>query len=252
MQHQTRLNFIFSLGSVLEEMKDYAFLFSVALYHRISFLEPAAARELITQPVRDHYQVAPQAVEQILQITSGHPYYTQLVCHCLFDLWLRSPKPVLDAANVDTVLAEAIELGSPNLTYVWKDSTPGEQALMAGMAAAMQSGTSPVTMDHVRGVWREVGMSLPERELASALRSLTAREIVAGSRAYSFTVDLQRRWLQTHRRLDWVKEELAETAEPRNWSAEVRSADAMTAPADRAARSRLAHPGRPREPRAVI
>ena len=53
MQHFTRLNFIFSLGSGLEEMaKDYAFLFSVSLYRRISFLEPAAARELITRPVR--------------------------------------------------------------------------------------------------------------------------------------------------------------------------------------------------------
>ena len=44
MQRFTRLNFIFSLGSELEEMaKDYAFLFSVSLYRRISFLEPAAA-----------------------------------------------------------------------------------------------------------------------------------------------------------------------------------------------------------------
>ena len=214
MQHHTRLNFIFSLGSGLEEMKkDYAFLFSVALYHRISFLEPAAASELITQPVLDYYQVAPQTVEKILQITSGHPYYTQLVCHCLFDLWSSSPKPVMDAADVDAVLAEAIELGSANLTYVWEDSLPGEQALMAGMASAMPGGNSPVTLQHVQDAWREVGVSLPERELAAALRSLTAREIVAGSRAYSFTVDLQRRWLDKHRRLDWVKEELPVTVQ---------------------------------------
>src|SRR4029077_20248216 len=93
MQHFARLNFVFSIGSGLEEMKkDYAFVFSVALYHRISFLEPAAAHALITQPVRDHYQVKADAVEKILQITSGHPYYTQLVCHCMFDRWLRSPK----------------------------------------------------------------------------------------------------------------------------------------------------------------
>ena len=53
MQHFARLDFVFSLGSGLEQMeKDYAFLFSVSLYHRISFLEPPAARALITQPVR--------------------------------------------------------------------------------------------------------------------------------------------------------------------------------------------------------
>ena len=139
-----------------------------------------AARELITQPVRDHYEVAPQAVTKILQITSGHPYYTQLVCHCMFDLWSRSPKPVMSAADVEAVLAEAIELGSANLTYVWEDSAPGEQALMAGMAAAMRRGTDPVTIDQVRDAWRKVGVSLPEREVARALRSLTSREVMAG------------------------------------------------------------------------
>jgi hypothetical protein len=215
MQHFARLNFIFSLGSGLEEMeKDYAFLFSVSLYRRISFLEPAAGRALITQPVRDYYQVMEEAVQRILQITSGHPYYTQLVCHCMCDRWSRSPKSAMTAADVDAVLAEAVELGSANLTYVWEDSTPEEQAMMAGMAAAMH-GNRAVTVDHVRKAWRKVSVSLPEGEVARAVRSLTAREVVAGERTYSFAVDLQRLWLEKHRRLDWVKEELA--AAVREW-----------------------------------
>jgi len=214
MQHHPRLSFIFSLGSGLEELrKDYAYLFSVALYHRISFLEPGAARELITQPVAGHYQVAPAAVQKILAITSGHPYYTQLVCHCLFDRWTGAPKPVMEAADVDAVLAEAIELGSANLTYVWEDSLPEEQVLMAGMASAMPGRNKPVTFRRVQNAWREAGVSPPAAELASALRSLTAREILTGSRACAFTVDLQRRWLDKHRRLDWVKEELPRTVE---------------------------------------
>ncbi len=214
MQHHPRLSFIFSLGSGLEELrKDYAYLFSVALYHRISFLEPGAARELITQPVAGYYQVAPAAVQKILAITSGHPYYTQLICHCLFDRWAGAPKPVMDAADVNAVLAEAIELGSANLTYVWEDSLPEEQVLMAGMASAMPGRNKPVTFRRVQHAWREAGVSPPAAELASALRSLTAREIVTGSRACAFTVDLQRRWLDKHRRLDWVKEELPRTVE---------------------------------------
>ena len=77
MQHHVPLNFVFSLGSGLEDMrKDYAFLFSVSLYRRISFLEPSSARDLITEPVQDLYQVAPEALAEIMRITSGHPYYT--------------------------------------------------------------------------------------------------------------------------------------------------------------------------------
>jgi hypothetical protein len=226
MQHYARLNFIFSLGSGLEEMaKDYAFLFSVSLYHRISFLEPAAASELIIKPVQDHYRVAPKAVERILEITSCHPYYTQLVCHCVFELWSRAPKTLINAADINLVLPEAIELGSANLTYVWEDSTPGEQALMAGMTAAMGDGAGPATMDDVRSAWFEVGVSFPEREVTRALRSLISREVLVGGQTYRFTVDLQRLWLERHRRLDWVKDELAETVEQWNRSVERWPAD---------------------------
>ena len=228
MQHFTRLNFIFSLGSGVEEMaKDYAFLFSVSLYHRISFLEPAAARELITRPVRDHYTLTPQAVTKILQITSGHPYYTQLVCHCLFDLWSRAPKSVMDAADVEAVLAEAIELGSANLTYVWEDSAPEEQALMAGVAAAMRHGSGPVIIDDALHAWRDAGVRLSEREVARALRSLTSREVLAGDQAYRFNVDLQRLWCEKHRHLDWVKDELAEAIQQWHESTPPRPADAI-------------------------
>lgn len=213
MQHYAQLNFIFSLGSSLEDMrKDYAYLFSVSLYHRISFLEPAAAQDLIIEPVREHYQVAPEAVTKILRTTSGHPYYTQLICHCLFDRWSRSPKPVMTKADVEAVLADAIELGSPNLTYVWEDSTPEEQAVMAGMAAAMDGEARAVTLDDARRSWQAVDVVLPAREGARALHSLTSREVVAGNQAHSFTVDLQRLWLEQHRRLEWVKEELAAKA----------------------------------------
>jgi hypothetical protein len=222
MQHHAQLNFVFSLGSSMEEMrKEYAFLFSVSLYHRISFLETAAARDLIIEPVREYYQVAPEAVTKIIRITSGHPYYTQLVCHCLFDQWSRSPKPVMTDADVDAVLSDAIELGSPNLTYVWEDSTPEEQAVMAGMAAAMHGEACSVTLDDAQQSWQAVDVLLPAREGTRALHSLAGREIVAGSKDYSFTIDLQRLWLEKHRRLDWAKEELAQTAQ--QWNRSVRT-----------------------------
>lgn len=58
MQHFERLNFLFALGEGLESMtKEYASLFSVGLYKKISFLEPAAARALITQPVQEFFRV---------------------------------------------------------------------------------------------------------------------------------------------------------------------------------------------------
>lgn len=216
MQHYASLNFVFSIGSGLEEMeKEYAFLFNSSLYHRISFLEPAAASALVTEPAKGCYDVEPAAVAKILQITSGHPYYTQLVCHSLFDRWIRDPVPVLTTTDVTAVLAEAIELGSPNLTFVWEDSTPEEQAMMAGMASVLRAGGRGVTAARVRDAWREAGAAMPEGVADRATRGLTAREVVTGGRGYSFCVDLQRLWIRKHRRLGWVKDELADVI--REW-----------------------------------
>jgi hypothetical protein len=217
MQHHERLNFVFSLGSGIEEMsRDYAFLFSVSLYHRISFLEPSAARDLITLPAHGHYELTEQAVGRILQITSGHAYYTQLVCHCLFDAWTRNHATTIDVNDVDDVLTEAIELGSANLTYVWLDSSPAEQVLMAGIATTMRDGGTTVTADQVRQVWSNAGVDVPVHEITRALRGLAGREVIMGDSAYSFTVDLQRLWLDEHRRLDRVKDDLADQIAP--WS----------------------------------
>lgn len=213
IQHHPRLNFIFSLGSGLEEMqKDYAFMFSAAMYHQISFLEKPVAYKLITEPVRGHFEVLPDAVDTILMLTSGHPYYTQLVCHSLFDRWVsQAPKPTsMTADDVHAVLGEAIELGSPNLTFVWQDSTREEKAAMAAMAAAMRPGPHSVTSRAILRVGRKAGVPLSERNLSAALRSLASREIITRIEPYSFTVDLQRLWLDKHRPLPWLKDELAQ------------------------------------------
>jgi hypothetical protein len=78
------------------------------------------------------------------------------------------------------------------------------------MAAAMRAGPRPVTGRAIRSAWRKAHGPLPETELSAALRGLASREVVTGTGPYSFTVDLQRRWLDKHRRLGWLNDELAD------------------------------------------
>ena len=207
MQHYDWLDFLYSLGSSLEEMQqEYSLLFSVAMYKQISFLDREAATQLITRPIQNQYRIEPAAMDRILDITSGHPYYTQLVCHCLFSRWQQKPVDSMGVQEVEAVLDLAIELGSANLKFVWEQSSPGEKAVMAGLAAraARRSG-----IRDVHSAWSALDVTLPEAETAKAIRSLRARDILAGDDRYRFAVDLQRRWVKQQRRLDWVKEEVS-------------------------------------------
>jgi hypothetical protein len=210
MQHSDRLNFLFSLGSGLEEMeKEYAFLFSVGLYRKISFLTRDAATALITQPVKDYYKFEPSAIDRILSITSGHAYFTQLLCHSLFNQWLQHRHPFIRVDDVNPVLSEVVERGLAVLKQVWDDSTPGERAVLAAMGAASGKRNHPIGMADIDRAWAGLEVAIPENEKARAMRSLIARDVIIGEDRYQFAIELQRLWIQKYEKLDWVKDEIA-------------------------------------------
>jgi hypothetical protein len=216
MQHFDQLNFLFALGSGLEGMeKEYAFLFSVGLYRKISFLTRDAATALITQPVKDYYKLEPATVDLIFSITSGHPYFTQLVCHGLFTQWLQHRRSTLRPEDVSAVLNEAVERGLAVLKQVWDDSLPGEQAIMAALSSVMGRRNHPISLAESDRVWAALGVIMPSDERAKAVRSLIARDVLSGDEKYMFTVELQRLWILKYKKLEWVKEELAATL--RRW-----------------------------------
>lgn len=217
MQHYERLNFLFALGDGLESMtKEYAFLFSVGLYKKISFLERGAALKLITQPAQDLYQVEPTARERILQITGGHPYYTQLVCHGLFQHWQHAHTPSISVADVDAVVDEALERGLAVLKHTWEESTPAEKALLAGIASAFGNGNQAVSEQDIVRALQKSNLALPADVSGQAYKSLLSRDILAGGSAYRFRVDLQRLWINKYERLEWVRDELGDAT--RQWT----------------------------------
>lgn len=210
MQHFDRLNFLFSLGSGLEEMeKEYAFLFSVGLYRKISFLTRDAATALITRPVKDYYKLEPSAVDRIFSITSGHPYFTQLLCHSLFNQWLPHRRPLIRVDDVNPVVNEVVERGLAVLKQVWDDSSPGEKAVLAAMSAAMGKRSHPIGLAEIDRAWAGLEVMIPENEKVRALRSLIARDVIIGEDKYQFAIELQRLWVQKYEKLEWVKEEIA-------------------------------------------
>src|SRR5258708_8058832 len=208
MQHHEQLNFLFSLVSGLEEMQeDYAFLFNVALYKKLSFLDPNAASTLITQPVKDYFIFDQAAVEQIMRITSCHPYYLQLLCHCMFNHWQQQHISPITTQMVDNILDETVERGLAVLKHVWEESTDGEKAIMVGIAEIAEEPGRQIETTIISQTWANHDVTLPVGEVAKATRNLVARDVIVGQDKYAFTVDLQRLWVRKYRRLEWVQEE---------------------------------------------
>lgn len=202
------LNFIFSIGSSgdkLENMQaSYTDFFKTALYRKISFLTQEDCHRLVTKPVEGTIGYDPQAVKRIFEITSGHPYFTQLMCHELFALCQKTGARVITADNVEAILGDVIERGTVNLKFVWDEASDLEKWILAGLAQMDGGGTNHKLAELLQN--QRVRFS--DSDLNAAVIHLRDKDILTESNR--FVIHLMRMWLLANRPLDRVREELAE------------------------------------------
>jgi WD40 repeat protein/tetratricopeptide (TPR) repeat protein len=204
------LAFIFCIGSSgrkLEHMQaSYTDFFRIALYRKISFLEKEEATRLITQPVAGVIEYAPQAVEDIFRITSGHPYFTQLVCHELFGRCQKSGRLRVGPQDVEAVLDDVVERGTVNLKFVWDDASDPERYVLTALSLA-EDGRD---VKSVHTLLKDKRVRISQREVGDSLRHLQEKDVL--SLDNTFTVDLMRLWLLENKPLERVIEELIEVS----------------------------------------
>ena len=201
------LNFIFSIGSSgdkLENMQaSYTDFFKSALYRKISFLTSDDCQRLVTKPVEGLIKYEKKAVNRISEITSGHPYFTQLMCHELFSRCQKTGARTISADDVEGVLEDVVERGTVNLKFVWDEASDLEKWILATLAQ-MDGGNNQklaqaLTAQRVR---------FSESDLNSAVIHLRDKDVITEDNR--FVIHLMRLWLVANRPTDRVREELVE------------------------------------------
>ncbi len=204
---QRGLNFIFSIGSSgrkLENMQaEYTEFFKTALYKKISFLNEEQTRHLVTRPVQDVIEYERGAVDRIYQITSGHPYFTQLTCHELFARCQRTEQRKIAKLDVEEILDDVVERGTVNLKFVWDEAADIEKWGLAALAQLDKA-------DHraVADYLKKQRVRFSETDLTSGLLRLREKDVLTPDNR--FVIHLLRLWLQKNRPIEQAREELTE------------------------------------------
>ncbi|MCK5634013.1 MAG: tetratricopeptide repeat protein [Anaerolineales bacterium] len=208
MMELEKLNFIFSIGSAgrkLENMQaTYTAFFKQALYKKISFLNKRDAHDLITQPVEGVIAYEEQAVETIYKITSGHPYFIQLVCHELFSTCQKTDTWHVSRATVEEVLDAVVERGTVNLKFVWDEASHLEKWALARLAMFEDGTDLPTLEEHLR----KERVRFTRQDLEAALVNLRGKDVLVENNR--FVIHLMRLWLGQNRSMDQVRDELEE------------------------------------------
>ncbi|MGH2482752.1 MAG: AAA family ATPase, partial [Ktedonobacteraceae bacterium] len=86
--HGRGVRFILSGGGLRSQLTDQCnmtSLFNIAHDARLGCLERADAHRLVAEGLARAGNVTEQAIELLLDLTAGHPFYLQLLCHRLYE-----------------------------------------------------------------------------------------------------------------------------------------------------------------------
>ena len=125
------------VGRRIEDLDNLKSLFKQAPNHEIGLLDTKIeAKDLILKPVANSLKYEDDAVTAILELTSGHAYLTQAVCYSLFLQAEEEEKSVITAADVKSIVDDAIELAEGGLAW-FRDGLPiSERVIFSAVAQA--------------------------------------------------------------------------------------------------------------------
>jgi tetratricopeptide (TPR) repeat protein len=130
------------VGRQLHELPMLLGLFREAPNQEVGFLDNRSAEQLITQPARGLLEYTPDTIAAILELSAGHPYFTQLICFALFAQAREDDRWKITRADVQRVVdngqgtgrGRAIELGEGGITWFW-DGLPLPERVVFSAAA---------------------------------------------------------------------------------------------------------------------
>ena len=204
MQHEERVDFVFSGTHKLEDLgaEYWSVLFNIAAYKPITFLSPSEVERLILGPIAEYnVEYDPLAIDRIIHVAAGHPYFTQLILHEMIVYHNETQRSYLTVADVNQALERIVERGEAHFKYIWSESSEEERIVLLGFTELMV-GEKPANVEDLRGLLWDRGQESADN-WAGALANLEGRDILTRSslksQVYHFKVDLIRLWIERSR-----------------------------------------------------
>ena len=207
-----KVKFVFVIGRRPEDLSVRTMsTFKGIQSTRVSFLSRKDAEDVVLQSEKDNsLKWDGGAVQRVLDLTHGHPYFTQLLCSVIWENAYEAAgpdTPVISAREVDAAVMQALKFGANAFNWLWDGLPPAERVVVAAMAEVPDE---MIKQDKLIETLNQSGVRLVARELEVAPETLIDWEVLIeeSKGIYRFAVPLLRRWVLTNRPLRRVKEEL--------------------------------------------
>lgn len=197
------------VGRQLDDMPNLLGLFREAPNQNIGLLQKSNAEKLITEPAKDFLTYQPDAINAILELSAGHPYFTQVICFAVFSQARSNEKWTVTRKDVYNTIEQAIEIGEAGLTWFRDGLPPAEQVVFSAVAQSQEQTKSSygeplqllgkygvVPTEHIK----QAGKRLVEWGFLEFIENSTSNPIDTTDTAiyldiYKIKIELVRLWL---------------------------------------------------------
>ena len=100
----------------------------------IRLLDETSATNLIIQPAQNILEYKPDAIRAILELSAGHPYFTQTICFAVFTQARANNKWIVEHSDIEYILSNAIEISEAGLAWFFNALPIPEQVLFSAVA----------------------------------------------------------------------------------------------------------------------
>ncbi|NOZ20788.1 MAG: RDD family protein [Planctomycetes bacterium] len=171
------------------------------LCQQVGVLLEEDCRRLITEPVKERLEVAPEVVDLIYRLTGGHPFFTQFICHQMVIHANRQKQAYIDIDDLEAFVPPTVEKMPDETLDIWSRTLSEDQRwILSVMGEMLEESDDTITES---ALWRqlrqpEYELVMTKRELHAGLDGLIRVDILSETRReeYAFNIDLLRHWIR--------------------------------------------------------
>ncbi|BDI16907.1 hypothetical protein ANSO36C_27090 [Nostoc cf. commune SO-36] len=137
-REQEKIFIIPVIGRYLNDLPNLLSLFKDAPSELIGLLDYTSAKRMIVNPAESILTYELEAIQEIIQLSAGHPCFTQVICSAIFEQARKNKKWNIEPTDVQSILKEAIEKADSFLHGLWEVLTVEERIIMSAVSEGQE------------------------------------------------------------------------------------------------------------------
>ncbi|MFN6513789.1 MAG: hypothetical protein RMY29_004705 [Nostoc sp. CreGUA01] len=138
LKQQEKLFIIPVVGRTKNDLQNLLDLFKCPPSQEVSLLDEISAKRLITKPAQGMLEYEEDAIEAILELSSGHPYFIQANCFNIFLQAKIEDKWKVTRSDVEGIVDKTIESVTSGLAWFWDGLSIDEKVVFSAVAEAQK------------------------------------------------------------------------------------------------------------------